>query len=239
MNNLPPWVVWHIPHARKEIPAEFRDQFLLNDDDLQAEAELVADTCADELYLRPGDLAIVFPFSRLVVDPERLSGDSEPMEAHGLGMIYRKTHDGRPLRRELMPDEEQALLGIYQDHHDRLTNVVDAIIDLYGRCLILDGHSYPAIPLPFEDPALARPPVCLGTDPVHTPGWVVQAFIEAFSVQGISTDMNTPYAGTLVPEKFQGDERVLSLMIETRKDCFSDRIVEAVGLAISRAIRPL
>lgn len=235
MSNLPPWVIWHIPHASTAIPPAIRGQFLLADDELQAEAELVADTGADDLYLRVGDNAVVFPWSRLVVDPERLCGDAEPMEAHGLGMIYSRTHDGRPLRRELLPAEEQALLNLYQDHHAQLVDRVDASLEQHGRCLILDGHSYPADPLPFEDSTLDRPPVCLGTDPIHTASWLVQAFVDAFHAHCIGTGINTPYAGTLAPEQFQGDTRVMSLMIETRKVCYSDSIRGAVERAIASA----
>lgn len=237
MNKLPPWVIWHIPHASTEIPAEFRDQFLLNDEELQAEAKLVADTGADELYLEPENLAIVFPLSRLVVDPERLRGDAEPMEKHGLGMIYRKTHDGRPLRRELLSAEEQALVNIYEDHHARLTERVKAILEQHGRCLILDGHSYPADPLPFEDSTLDRLPVCLGADPIHSPYWLVGAFVEAFTAHGIEIGINTPYAGTLVPERHQYDGRVMSVMIETRKDCYSEQVRKAVERAVALAGR--
>ena len=160
------------------------------------------------------------------------------MEGHGLGMIYRLTHDGRPLRRELLPAEEQALIDRYQDHHARLTNRVKTILEQHGCCLILDGHTYPADPLPFEDPSMDRPPVCLGTDPIHTPDWLVQAFVDAFHDHGIETGINTPYAGTLVPEQFQGDTRVMSLMIETRKNCYSDRIREAVERAVRTRNNP-
>ena len=231
MTNLRPWVVWHIPHAGTEIPAHIRGQFLLSDDELQAEAELVADTDADVLYVRDGDVAVVFPWSRLVIDPERFCGDAEPMEAHGLGMIYRRTHDGRPLRRELLPAEEQALANLYQNHHAQLTDCVKVAVARYGFCLILDGHSYPVDPLPFEDPSMDRPPVCLGTDPIHTPYWLLQAFVDAFSAQGIETGINTPYAGTLVPKQLKGDTRVMSVMIETRKDSYDERIRGAVEQA--------
>ena len=232
-SSLRPWVIWHIPHASTAIPPAIRYQFLLSDDELQAGAELVADTGADGLYQRNGDTAVVFPWSRLVLDPERFCGDAEPMEAHGLGMIYRRTDNGRPLRRDLLPAEEQALVDLYQNHHARLTSLVQAIIKHHGRCVILDGHTYPAAPLPFEDPSMDRPPVCLGTDPIHTPDWLVQAFVDAFSAQGIETGINTPYAGTLVPKQLQGDTRVMSVMIETRKDCYSDRVRLAIEDAFS------
>lgn len=84
MSSLRPWVVWHIPHASTAIPPAIRGQFLLSDDELRAGAALVADTGADALYVRDGDNAVIFPWSRLVLDPERLCGDAEPRE-HGLG----------------------------------------------------------------------------------------------------------------------------------------------------------
>lgn len=179
-----------------------------------------------------------FPWSRLVLDPERFCGADEPMERHGLGMIYRRTHDGRPLRRELLPAEEQALIDLYQDHHAWLTKFVQVDLARYGFSLILDGHTYPADPLPFEDPGMNRPPVCLGTDPTHTPDWLVQAFVDAFHDHGIETGINTPYSGTLVPEQFQGDARVMSVMIEVRKDCYSDRIRGAVEWAVRTRNNP-
>lgn len=234
MSSLRPWVVWHIPHASTAIPPAIRGQFLLFDDELRAEAELVADTAADALYVRDGDNAVIFTWSRLVLDPERLRGDAEPMEKHGLGMIYRRTHDGRQLRRELTQAEEQLLVDHYRVHHAQLTDSVKVDIARYGFCLILDGHTYPPDPLPFEDPSMDRPPVCLGTDPTHTPDWLVQAFVDAFHDHGIETGINTPYSGTLVPEQYQGDTRATSLMIEVRKDCYSTGIRDAVELAVAK-----
>ncbi len=42
---------------------------------------------------------MVFPVSRLVVDPERFEkDDEEPMAARGMGVVYELTSHGQPLR---------------------------------------------------------------------------------------------------------------------------------------------
>ena len=58
---------------------------------------------------------VVFPVSRLVVDPERFLYDAhEPMAARGMGAVYEQTADLRPLRakthRETTPASDRPLL---------------------------------------------------------------------------------------------------------------------------------
>lgn len=232
-NQLPPWIIWHIPHARTEIPTKYRNQFLLTEEELRTEAECVADTDADTLYTRPGDNVLLFPYSRVLVDPERLRGDEEPMAAIGLGMIYQRTHDGRALRRKLTNREEAEISVLYDDHHTKLNRMTEATLERFGRCLIIDGHTYPASPLPFEDPTRGRPAVCLGTDPIHSPLSLVKSLISSLEAYKLEVGMNTPYAGALVPQLFQNDPRVMSVMIETRKDCYHENIRSAIEETIA------
>ena len=49
--------------------------------------------------LERGGVALVNRLSRLVVDPERFPDDNqESMATVGMGAVYARTHDGRPLR---------------------------------------------------------------------------------------------------------------------------------------------
>ena len=64
----------------------------------------MTDAFTDELFALPNAIRVISPVSRLVLDVERLPDDSEPMAKVGMGMIYTKTADGRPLRRTLIPD---------------------------------------------------------------------------------------------------------------------------------------
>jgi N-formylglutamate amidohydrolase len=65
-------LVLHIPHASTKIPADLRGTFLLSDQELQAELDRITDHATDLIFQHafPGAPAVVFPVSRLVVDPE-------------------------------------------------------------------------------------------------------------------------------------------------------------------------
>ena len=80
-------MILHLPHASTLIPKDLRQDFLLSDQELLEELNRITDHTTDAIF--PGAFpkanAIVFPVSRLVVDPERFSDDSqEPMSQVGM-----------------------------------------------------------------------------------------------------------------------------------------------------------
>ena len=87
------------------------------------------------------------------------------------------------------------------------------------HCLIIDGHSFPALPLPYElNQTVFRPDFCLGTDDFHTPEELVARVEKILESCGYSTACNQPFRGTIVPMKhYRKDERVQSLMIEINR----------------------
>ncbi len=62
----------------------------------------MTDHYTDELFVSTDNLnesALVFPVSRVLVDPERFRDDSrEVMSKKGMGAIYRHSHDGSPYK---------------------------------------------------------------------------------------------------------------------------------------------
>ncbi|MEW6663594.1 MAG: N-formylglutamate amidohydrolase [Thermodesulfobacteriota bacterium] len=70
-------MILHIPHASREIPAGLRDQIVLTDDELASKLLAMTDAFTDHLFTCRGATRVVFPVSRLVVDPERLRDDGE------------------------------------------------------------------------------------------------------------------------------------------------------------------
>ncbi len=87
------------------------------------------------------------------------------------------------------------------------------------HCLIIDGHSFPALPLPYElNQTVFRPDFCIGTDDFHTPEELVARVEKILESCGYSTAWNQPFSGTIVPMKhYNKDQRVQSLMIEINR----------------------
>ena len=218
-------MILHIPHASTAIPDELREPIVLNDGQLANELRIMTDWYTDELYGHPDATVIRFPLSRLLVDAERFSDDSqESMSKKGMGMIYQSTASGEPLKRILTSDERETLVACYERHHESLTQAVEKELEEYGHALIIDCHSFPNTPLPCNaDQSVPRPEICIGTDSYHTPLSLSQlALGEALKMGYVST-INSPFAGSLVPMSFyQRDSRVTSIMIEVNRRVYMD-----------------
>ena len=220
----------HVPHASTAIPAEVRADLLLDDAALDAELDAMTDWYTDRLAAdaleRSGVVAVVVrnPHSRLVIDPERFPDEREVMRSRGMGAVYTRTSALDPLRRP-DPAAEQVLLDRYFHPYARaLAGHVAAAVDAFDRCVLVDLHSYPSLALPYElDPDAARPGVCIGTDPVHTPSALREAVAGAFAGVRGGVAVDTPFAGTYVPlDRYGSDLRVSSVMVEIRRDLYLD-----------------
>jgi N-formylglutamate deformylase len=223
---MPPRIVVHLPHASLGIPNDV--SFLLDPADLEGELLRMTDRYTDELFAFPADVAttVAFPVSRLVVDPERFADDAqEPMSRKGMGVVYTRTAEGRPLRAEPSTSERQRLLArFYEPHHAALTTAVDAALAAHGTCLLIDGHSFPTRPLPYEDDQdRDRPDICICTDASHTPASLRDIAVRVFEAEGWRVAVDRPFAGALVPMRFyRTDPRVQSVMVEVRRDLYMD-----------------
>lgn len=225
--DVPPWVILHVPHDSTVIPDEVRHQFVAGDAELAAELVRMTDHhTLDLLALAvPAGQIVRAPVSRLVVDVERFEDDSaEPMSACGMGVVYERMSDGRPLRRPISAPERQALIDAwYRPHHERLAAAVQRAIDLHGEAILVDLHSFPSRPLPYEaDQRADRPGICIGTDVFHTPASLEAAFVAAFRAGGFDVRLNAPFAGALVPvSHYRIDRHVSAVMIEVNRALYA------------------
>lgn len=188
---------------------------MVGDADLEYELLQMTDAFTDELFDLPGAERLVFPVSRLLVDPERFERDEdEPMAERGMGAVYTKTHRGDPLKNG--PDREALIRAYYRPHHSRFAQAVEDRLARFGKCLIVDAHSFPSQPLPCDlDPMEDRPDICIGTDPFHTPGSLTEFMREAFAARGYTLGVDRPYRGAIVPSvHWRKDARVASIMVE-------------------------
>lgn len=212
-------VAAHIPHAGTLVPEAVRDQFLPWPGELWREIAMVTDWYTDELFSMPGIAITQTPISRVVVDLERYTEDSqEPNAAFGLGVIYSHNTLGERIRRILSRDERHQLLdNWYRPWHLQLQLNIEQQIARWGHCLLLDCHSFPDEPFAHEfDPGIRRPDICLGVCD-NTPQWLLDSCKNLFLRLGYSVSVDFPYAGCLVPRRFQGNVRVASIMIEVNR----------------------
>ena len=224
------FVVFHIPHSSRAIPAEVRNSLTLSNLELEREILRLTDWYTDELFGIDSRQVVCFPVSRLVVDPERFPNDAdEPMAAKGMGAVYTKTSDGQQLREQGGAWSRSDLMSrYYEPHHFKLRKEVADSTMSGGACVIVDCHSFPSWPLPFEaDQSPDRPDLCIGTDPWHTPDSLVECVAEAARREDYSVAFNRPYAGAIVPLSFYRKHgRVFSVMIEVNRSLYMD---EATG----------
>lgn len=222
------FTVLHVPHASLRIPAEERVAFVVDGRVLAAELLAMTDRWTEELFALPPERAeaVIHPVSRLVVDPERFEDDAvEEMERKGMGAVYTHGHDGRRLRADpTFAARDRLLDRWYRPHHARLRRAVESALRRRGLAFVLDAHSFPAKPHPYENHQEPdRPSICLGTDDFHTPPWLVEEARRLFEAAGWSVAVDRPFAGALVPAPFHGTEpRVLALMVEVNRALYMD-----------------
>ncbi|MEV6120684.1 N-formylglutamate amidohydrolase [Streptomyces sp. NPDC052077] len=219
-------VILHVPHSSRRIPANVRPGIVLDDAALERELDHITDAHTDAVAEAAAALAGTTPWrfvnrtSRLVTDPERFPDEREEMASVGMGAVYTRTTHREPLRAD-GADPEPLLARYFRPYARAMADAVVGRLAATGRAVVLDVHSYPTEPLPYELHGTGpRPPVCLGTDPFHTPPGLLAAAREAFAPCG-ETGLDSPFGGTYVPLEFHGRHPgVSALMVEIRRDTY-------------------
>jgi len=219
-------ILVHLPHDSTVIPPADRADFLISASDLCLEQLRLTDWHTAALYVEgvPADSIVRAEVSRLVVDVERFADDRlERCAALGMGATYVRTCDGRPLR-TLSPERRAELMArYYWPHHRRLDEAAAERLARFGRCVILDAHSFPTGPLPTQVDFSAPLEIGVGTQPGHTSPELRALAEDFFRAHGFTVGVDIPFSGAMVPNRFFGAEpRVQSLMIEVRRDLYMD-----------------
>lgn len=216
-------VILHIPHASTAIPES--EGFVVNDDFLKKEILKLTDWYTDDLFHSDRDEMIAATFSRIFCDPERFPDDAqEVMAAQGMGVLYEKSDCGQVIRNVAPELRERVLERYYAIHHRRLSEAVKSQLNIFGKAIIIDCHSFPSRPLNRDlDKTMPRPAFNIGTDPVHTPKYLEEAAVSFFTERGYDVGVNWPYSGSLVPMEYYGIEpNVQSIMLEINRSLYMD-----------------
>lgn len=213
-------VILHAPHGSRVIPDRYGAAFTLDAAELDAELHRMTDHFTDELVTSiTGASSIVNHLSRLVVDVERFPDASEEMNQVGMGVLYTHGSQRQEIRRPTSDNLEE-LMAFFRDYSQRFARLVDATLERHGRAVILDVHSYPQHPLPYELHAGSpRPELCIGFEPFHATGELLARVRRAFA--HLEHGDNAPFVGSYVPLKhYRTDARVESVMLEIRRDVY-------------------
>ncbi len=219
-------ILAHIPHASLHIPEDMRDDYLLNEKELEEEVRVMADMYTDNLFgglfERCGGLRL--DVSRVFLDVERFKDDElEPMAKQGMGFAYSKTSMLRDLR---SLKYKEKIAKIYDAYHEALNDLVDAKLAAHGHCLILDCHSFPSVPRPYQvEKEYDHVDVCIGFDTFHKEEKTVVKIRQAFEDVGLHVEENFPYRGSMVSNRHYGKENnVKSVMIELNRRIYMDDV---------------
>lgn len=208
----------HLPHCGTTIPEKYLRDYLLDSEELRDNIYEYADLYTDELfgamYREFG--GVLGSYSRLLFDPERFFNDSlESMhQKFKLGWFYENAIlEQKPLR---STQNREEVSQYYLNHHKELNEKTRAKLDKYGKCTIIDCHSFSDYEYWFLDVDMPLPDICIGYEEMHKEPLLVATILEEFA--GYDVRINEPYSGSLVPlEYYQKNTNVKSVMIEINK----------------------
>ena len=216
-------IILHAPHGSRYIPEGLKNTFLLSPAALETEKDHMTDHFTNDLVKSIKNASsLVNELSRFVVDVERFPDEREEMLSVGMGAFYTQGSQKQQIR-EQKHTTNPALREFFDSYSEAFTDLVQRTLDIQGRAVIIDVHSYPTEPLPYElHSHEARPQLDIGADASHTNALLVGEVVKAFG--HLHAGINESFHGTYVPLRFYEakDARVQSVMLEIRRDTYMD-----------------
>ena len=212
------YILFHIPHSSLKIPKQYWDICIKEKNYIKITNTFLSDYLTDKLIPNKSR-KLVFKYSRLFCDVEKFKDDTkEIMAKKGMGVIYTNDCDNMiaiPSKKYKM----KVLKSYYDKHHNKLDKTVTNILKKHNKCVIVDFHS-------FSDEMTRKlfntnknPDICIGIDNTYTDVELTYLTINHFKEYGYSIEINNPYSGTIIPNKYSNktEKRLSSIMLEINK----------------------
>jgi N-formylglutamate amidohydrolase len=238
---------------------EVRSWLRLSERELATEIARRTSHRSHDLFARglPEHQIVRAPCSPLVLElaarPEGLGADSCDHDGNGVTTFGGTASSLHAVCRPLTQAELEVLIDeYYHPHQAWLATRVALKVAAHGRCLVLNGLSFPPKDEAFEvDERLAPlPDIRLGAHPAHTPRRLLDLFEAAFLGHAWRVQVAPGHPAAMVPRLHEGqDRRVQCLSIELNRalywdseaglpnahyEAFRDRLAAALGAAFSR-----
>ncbi len=211
-------ILFHIPHSSLVIPNMFWSICIKDINYIKKTNLFLSDYLTDKLV--PNYCTkLIFKYSRIFCDVEKFKDDSkEIMAKKGMGVIYTKDCENTIT----IPNKKYKNIIIksyYNKHHNKLDKICKNILNKYGKCIIIDLHSYSDEMVERLFNCNNNPDICLGVDSFYTDQNLINMTIKHFKKYGYSVEINKPYTGTIIPNKYinKKDNRLKSIMLEINK----------------------
>ena len=231
-------VVISVPHAGTEIPDDERDVYTLDVERLHHDGDLYV----HELYADApsvGATLIYTPYSRFVIDPNRLPDDVSPLGVAGgkrksgpgyygeRGVIWAVTTRSEPIYGEPLSRERflQRRERYYDPYHAAINRELARLRDTFGTAVFIDAHSMPSRATRLHrDSGSSRPDIVPGDLwGASCAQWLTDTTCGYWESVGRATRLNEPYrGGAIVRLHGRPSDELHAIQVELNRALYMD-----------------
>lgn len=216
-------VLCNIPHSGLLIPNDMMEDYIILEKDLDFFSKYMVDKDVDKLFsFVPEENKVVSEISRVVVDMERYKNDKqEIMSKVGMGLFY--THDTFGKRIRVKGKTYDKCLELYNNYHSQMAQKTAKILESNRFCYILDCHSFHDKLMYTGFDTKLFPDICIGFNgyEVNRDIYRIKSLCEGY---GYSVDFNVPFSGSLIPNGYNSNPCVKSIMIELNRRIYCNSV---------------
>lgn len=231
-------LVISVPHSGTVVPDDERDLYRIDVERLLHDGDLYVDRLYEGAQAC-GATVISSPWSRFVIDLNRLPDDVSPRSVEGgrrrradgyygdRGIIWAVTTHNEPIYRGPLPRDrfERRRDRYYTPYHDALARELARLRATFGHAILLDAHSMPSRATRLHsDPGQLRPDIVPGTlDGASCGAWLADAVGSYWDNAGYTVRFDAPYRGGGITRRHADPEAgVHAIQVELNRALYMD-----------------